>query len=319
MGSTHIGVARVAEICARLLRCESQASIAKQTGVTAVTVAKTAAVLRLHGVTVETTPRSALDPAREALLHDLFATTRMSNRSIGVATGIPSTSVSKSRRRFNAEALRAGRDLPKCECGQYLHHARLCWVRRIENFKRRGFHTVSALPTDQQEEIRRQLLAGETTRAVGDRAGFPRVVIQNFTRTLTPEERRIRAESFLVTAARQRAASLAKSITRPQAINPKADPLYAAIERTVSRGIDPALRDDMISQAYLEVLEGRLDPKNLAAGVKKVRGGIFRAFANPWGNLSLNECRSDDGPDWTNEIPDERALSAFDTIEFQAA
>ncbi|AHE52810.1 hypothetical protein NX02_05355 [Sphingomonas sanxanigenens DSM 19645 = NX02] len=57
----------------------------------------------------------------------------------------------------------------------------------------------------------------------------------------------------------------------------------------VPRTIDRALRDDMISEAYLQVLEGRIKGNATPTDMKKVISGVFRRFANKWGDVSLDE------------------------------
>ncbi|MDB5583356.1 MAG: hypothetical protein JWR80_8532 [Bradyrhizobium sp.] len=315
MRKSNITVALVAEVCARLINRESQMSVQKCTGLAGGTIKKAIAALRAHGIVVETITAVRFDAAKETRLHEIFRTTQLSNRDIEKATGVSLTTVNKSRGRFNAELVRKGGDLPQCECGQYLHHARMCWARHRQHMKDHGVRAVVTLEPFEQEHVRRRLLAGVTMRSEAERTGLPKMSIGSFLRTFTPEERRRRDDSFVIASARRRAVKLTRSIARPRATNPTADPLYAKIACAVPRGIDPALRDDMISEAYLEVLEGRLDPKHLREGVKKVRGKIFRTFANPWGNRSLDAPMHDDGTgNWAESIPDDRALQAFEAL-----
>lgn len=315
MRKSNITVARIAELCARLINRESQCSIVRIMGISPCSIGRAVSALRDHGVAVETASRPSIDVEKEARLHNLFRSTRLSNRTIVTDTGIPLETVNKSRRRYNAALIKAGEELPKCDCGQQLHHSRLCWARHRQNLKNRGVRSVATLEPFEQENMRRRLLAGATMRSEAERANLPKPAIGSFIRNFTPEERRQRDDSFVIASARRRSARLSKAIARPRAVKPMADPLYAQISHAVPRGIDSALRDDMISQAYLEVLEGRLDPKKLAAGVRKVRGRVFQAFANPWGNKSIDIANVDGRPgSWADNIPDERALEAFNLI-----
>lgn len=308
-------VARMAEVCARLINRESQSSIQRQTGMSPRTISKAIVAMREHGLVLDTIAPSRSDPARAAKLYEFFRATQLSNREIVARTGINLTFVNKTRLRFNAERVRAGDELPTCECGQYLHHARMCWARQRDNLAERGIRSFVTLEPQAREDVRRHLLAGATKRAIGERFGLSKDTVARILRSLTADERRAREDNFLVAAARRRAAQLARAIKRPRATNPTADPLYAEIAQAVPRGIDRALRDDMISQAYLEVLEGRLDPKRLREGMRKVRGRVFSAFANPWGNLSIDAPTREDGSgSWVENIPDERALQAFDAV-----
>ncbi|PXA96962.1 hypothetical protein DMC47_16160 [Nostoc sp. 3335mG] len=75
------------------------------------------------------------------------------------------------------------------------------------------------------------------------------------------------------------------------------------------------MRDDIISEAYVEYLHGRLKQNNLTAGVKRIQGRMFAAFANPWGDLSLDAAMSDEGDaTWIERIEDPQALEAFERI-----
>ncbi|MEG3178167.1 hypothetical protein U1872_18145 [Sphingomonas sp. RB3P16] len=315
MTNSKIIVARIAELCARLIKRESQSSIKREMGMHGKSVQTAIDTLRAHGVEIETIAPSRFSPEQEARLHDMFSSTELSNRAIVARTGLQLDTVNKSRRRFNAGVVRSGGVLPKCDCGQDLHHARMCWVRHRQHMKDRGIRSVVTLSIDDQGEVRNRLLAGEAVRLVAEHFGLPKMSVGGFLRSLNSDDRRVREDTFLVATARRRAAKLANAISNPQATNPTADPLYAEIAKSVSRRIDPALRDDMISQAYLEVLEGRLDPQHLREGMRKVRGRVFSAFANPWGNMSIDAPTREDGSgSWVENIPDERALQAFDEI-----
>lgn len=294
MSKSKLNAAALADVCARLLNGESRTSITKRWGIGGTTMNSMTETLRRHGLKVEARPAPRFDANREDELHRLFRTTTRSNREISATTGIPLSTVNGSRRRFNLEVVKSGEELPRCECGQYLHHARLCWARHRQNMKNAGIASVRTLAPEVAEDVRRRLLRGETMRSIAERVSLKKEQIHSFLRTFTAEERQQRELAFRTSAGRRRARALARKIARPHATNPSSDPLYARISAAVPRGIDPALRDDMISQAYLEVLEGQLKEDRLAEGVKKVRGRIFQAFANPWGNVSLDAALGDD-------------------------
>lgn len=310
MPKSKMTAAALTDVCARLIKQESKTAIQKQTGMGGTTLNKMLDELRRHGLVAEARPAVRLDAEREARLHELFRTTALSNRDIERETGVCLSSVNKSRTRFNYELVKAGGELPKCDCGQYLHHARICWARLHENMKAHGVRSVHTLDPAVKADVHRRLVLGQTARSVAERAGLTKDLVRAYLRNLTAEERLQRDLAFRTNAGRRRAADAAKRIARPLATNPAHDPLYAEIAAAVPRGIDPALRDDMISQAYLEVLEGRLTKDRLAAGVKKVRGRMFQAFANPWGNLSLDAALGDDaGRSMIERVPSD--ASAF--------
>jgi len=294
MPRSKLTAAAIADVCARLINRESKTSIQKRAGMGGSTIDRIIAALQEHGLALDGYVAPRFDADREARLHELFRTTNMSNRRIVGETGVPLSTVNKSRERFNLALVQAGGELPRCGCGQYLHHPRLCWARTLDSMKRKGVASVHTLEPETKADVHRRLLMGQTARSIAERVGLSKALVRSYLRTLTREERQQREAAFRTNAGRRRAASAAKRIARPFATNPTSDPLYAAIAAAVPRAIDPALRDDMISQAYLEVLEGRLTKDQLVEGVKKVRSRIFQAFANPWGNLSLDAAIEDD-------------------------
>lgn len=159
------------------------------------------------------------------------------------------------------------------------------------------------------------LLEGKTLQSVADALGASRATVKNFLAKFSPEDRAARRDVFTIAAGRVRATKLQTTLQKPRAINPRADPIYDAISQLVSRRIDPSLRDDIISEAYVEYLYGRLKQNNLIAGVKRIQGRMFATFANPWGDLSLDAAMSEGGDaTWIERIEDPQALEAFERI-----
>ncbi|WP_324748815.1 hypothetical protein SH591_08840 [Sphingomonas sp. LY54] len=310
MPKCRLCAAEIADVCARLIIGESRRSIIKLYGIGSDTVARIEDALRKGGVTLAKRSRGPIDAQQHALVQELLRTTSKSNREIAAETGVSHGTVAIARHRFNIELVQAGGELPRCDCGQYLHHPRLCWARQRQNMMNAGMRSLVTMEPEMRADVRRRLLGGEAMRTVAERVGLKRSQILSFVQTFTRDEREQRKAAFRVGAGRRRADALRRSITKPKATDPTTDPLYARISAAVPRGIDCTLRDDMISQAYLEVLEGRIKEDQLADGVKKVRGRIFQAFANPWGNLSLDVARGNEGGRRTIEqIPAE--TSAF--------
>jgi transposase len=310
MPKCKLCAAEIADVCARLIIGESRRSIAKLHGISTATMIRMEDALRKRGVTIAPPPKRRVGTQQRALLDNLLRTTSKSNREIAAASGVSVGTVSIARHRFNIELVQAGGELPRCDCGQYLHHPRLCWARQKQNMINTGMRSLVTMDPEMRADVRRRLLGGEAMRAVAEGVGLKRSQILSFVQTFTRDEREQRKAAFRVGAGRRRADALRRSITKPKATDPTTDPLYARISAAVPRAIDGTLRDDMISQAYLEVLEGRIKEDQLADGVKKVRGRIFQAFANPWGNLSLDvTCGDEGGRRMIERIPSE--TSAF--------
>lgn len=98
------------------------------------------------------------------------------------------------------------------------------------------------------------------------------------------------------------------------------DPVFRRIWHAVPRSVDAALRDDIISEIYLAIREGRLHPRDIDAQAKRFISAGFAAWANPWGDLSFSMGKSgkNSGEDFTEAIEDEEALEAFDRVTFGA-
>lgn len=97
------------------------------------------------------------------------------------------------------------------------------------------------------------------------------------------------------------------------------DPIFGRISRAVPRSIEANLREDIISDVYLEIREGRLHPRDIATQAKRFITAGYACWANPWGALSLNVGigREDDDEDHVQSIEDASSLAAFDRVSFR--
>lgn len=96
------------------------------------------------------------------------------------------------------------------------------------------------------------------------------------------------------------------------------DPIFGRIWRAIPGSVDPILREDIVSEVYLAIREGRLHPREIEAMAGRFIGAAFAAWANRWGALSL-DVRSGEGegaPTFAELVEDESALAAFDHIHF---
>ncbi|AHE55883.1 hypothetical protein [Sphingomonas sanxanigenens] len=94
------------------------------------------------------------------------------------------------------------------------------------------------------------------------------------------------------------------------------DPIYGMIWRAVPRSVDPMLREDIMSDIYLGIREGRLHPCEIATMAKVYISAGYAAFANRWGAVSLDAAMpGTDDLRIIDTIEDPQALEAFDRIE----
>lgn len=73
------------------------------------------------------------------------------------------------------------------------------------------------------------------------------------------------------------------------AITPLSNPLYAQIAEAVGRAIAPDLRDDVISDMWLAIAEGRLSEEQVAVAAAQYRGKTIGLYASRFGPRSLDE------------------------------
>ncbi len=78
-------------------------------------------------------------------------------------------------------------------------------------------------------------------------------------------------------------------------ITPMANPMHAAIVGSLARWAAPDLRDDMASEMWLALLEGRISANQIPAAAGSICNQVARDFANRFGPRSLDEDLSDDG------------------------
>lgn len=315
MVANTLPAVRAAELCARLIQSQSKALIQREMHISQKTIHRFLEGLRLNGVELPNRPVATPRHAHTDAVLGRMQTTNDSNRTISRDLGASLSIVNKLRKRHVAELRAQGLEPPRCGCGQDLHHPYFCWYRQRETLKSQGKAVLAAMDDAVRDDVRRMLLAGMTLRAVGEKIGASRAAVMDFLAKFSAEERAYRRDQFTIASGRRRTAKMSAALKRPKSTDPRSDPTYAAIAKLVSSRIDNALRDDIISEAYVEFVHGRIKKNTLREGVKQVQRRVFAAFANPWGDLSLDVSpQGDDGSTWADRIADERALEAFEAI-----
>ncbi len=93
-------------------------------------------------------------------------------------------------------------------------------------------------------------------------------------------------------------------------ITPMSNPTHAAIVASLARWAAPDLRDDMASEMWLALLEGRISADQIPAAAGSICNQVARDFANRFGPRSLDEDLSDgDGFKLLDLIRDDRSSS----------
>lgn len=183
-----------------------------------------------------------------------------------------------------------------CGCGGLLQHVGSC------------DHNGRVAP--EQIERRNQILGllarGVPVEEIGRRLGRAPNVIDRYRRFLTPAQMEQRARG--ITERRRR-----NAIEAP--VSAHRDPLYAQVARAVPASLPRHLRDDIISDMIVAVLEGR-EADAVCADARRFIGRGFRQWASKFGPASLDEARFDDSAETlVASIPDPAALAAFDQFD----
>lgn len=295
---------QIAEVCCLLMKGLARTDVRRETGVGRNTIEKVDKVLAAHGFTSSggagnatrkvisrsrgQKPRLDLQKMRE-LCRD-FA---RDSRSIAVEMGCNDTSVIQHRKKFELEWAAQGIEIPKCVCGRQLRHSGLCPPLLRLRLLERGRRTSLTLSEEELREVERRFRAGDSMREIGAAVSMTGIQIDQYARrTFTPDSKaeRLKAKELrrLATREAKKRASALRPLW-PNATDPKKDALFAAIDQSVPRAIEPCLRDDITSQAYLEVLEGTIDRGALREGVKRVQSRVYANFAGRWGTISLDQ------------------------------
>lgn len=95
-----------------------------------------------------------------------------------------------------------------------------------------------------------------------------------------------------------------------------ADPLYQEIEQLVPSGLPPDIRDDVISELILAVLDGSLSRDRLQSGGRAIMDRtIDKCGASRWTtHRSLDAPITESGMTLADVIADDRALDAFEAL-----
>lgn len=183
----------------------------------------------------------------------------------------------------------------RCGCGREIAHPSKCTHNGSLGAEQLALRArvISLLAAGTQVDVVAQMVKRTTTS------------IERYIRYLTPaqaENRRL---------CRRRRPSASAPVVAPKPIS---DAIYARFSALVSRHLPDHLRDDVLSEMYLAVMEGA-DPDVVAGEVRRFTGQGFRMWASKFGPRSLNEARFEDGDDLIHSIPDPAAIAAFDRLD----
>lgn len=162
---------------------------------------------------------------------------------------------------------------------------------------------------DQRTELKEKLIAGEPRLLVAQHFGIREKAVARYISRLTEDERAERDRNYQPGWWRKgtKAARKAKAGAISYHLDIR-DPLYVRIAAAVPRAIGRSLRDDVISDLYLAVLEGEVEEADVE---KEARQFISRGYGL-WESRRGLSLDTPMGPDdhrrWVDMIPDEAPL-----------
>ena len=186
-----------------------------------------------------------------------------------------------------------------CACGREIGHPGACSATWERHFGERG--TAPLFPA-LIAKLSRPLLKGIPLPKIAADAAVSQNSVRRALRLLSIEDRRIRAAAI-----RQRDDSADASLA-PEA-------MMAEVQRAVPKRLEPSIRDEVIADLYLAVVEGRLEPADLKDAARVLINRSFSTWANVYGPASLDESLGDDSTATRGDmIADTTALAGIDDI-----
>lgn len=138
-----------------------------------------------------------------------------------------------------------------CGCGRLIGHSHWCSAKWDQYGRHRG---RKPLPGGADAEATRRLIAGEPVTAIAEAMRLTVGGIAKLLHSLPDEQKRARA---------------AKTRRRFQRTNGHdAQTLQAKVSAAIPKYVDGSIRDDVVSEIVLAVMEGRIEPEDIGAAVK---------------------------------------------------
>lgn len=186
-----------------------------------------------------------------------------------------------------------------CACGRPLNHNFWCSARWDAHDMPRGRRPF---PEPQETQAIEALLRGDPVADIAKAIGAGPTSVWRLRKTLSDEQRAQRASAMRERLAHGRG-------TRGEA-------LMAKIKSAVSSRLDPVLRDDVISEIYLAVIEGRVEVEQINAVVRSFVSRGLSQWQSAYGPRSLDERLSGDGTrTLADGLGDTTAALSIDELE----
>lgn len=241
--------------------------------------------------------RPPITDAQRQMILDLLPIAR-SLRQIAIALDLDHSTVRAAAALLLA-IMRATGTIGRCECGKDRFHPYIC-------IRTKGPGGGAPADPVRTQAILSAILRGDTYAAIGAKFGMRGRSVQRYMYRLTPDQR---ARRKALERARRRDSAM------PCASRPTRDALYRRIADCIPSWLDRALRDDVISEAYVALLDGTIGEADMREHVARFSRAARDAFASKWGTRSIDAPLAP-GSDLrlADCIADPAALAAFDYI-----
>lgn len=238
--------------------------------------------------------RPPITDAQRQMILDLLPVVA-SLRQIAAALDLDPVTARNAARPFVA-LMRATGTLGTCACGRERFHPYGCRAQpgrpSVFSPARRDALVAAIMTGDGYHDIARKMRVGRQT-------------LRRVLATMTPDQR-----------ARRKALEMARrgSGTNCPSL-PTKDTLYRRIADAVPPWLDHHLRDDVISETYIAVMEGTIADRDLGKHVQRFARVARDSFTSKWGHRSLDaKLFADGNATLADFIADPAALAAFDRI-----
>ncbi len=186
-----------------------------------------------------------------------------------------------------------------CECGRALNHNFWCSARWDAHDMPRGRRPF---PEPQETQAIEALLRGDLVADIASAIGTGIQSVWRLRRMLSDDQRAQRARAMRERLAHGRGS--------------QGEALMTRIRSAVSSRLDPVLRDDVVSEIYLAVIEGRVEVEQIGAVARSFINRGLREWQPMYGPASLDEAA---GPDDTrtrgDRIADTTTMSLIDDMQ----
>lgn len=187
-----------------------------------------------------------------------------------------------------------------CGCGRRMGHFGLCIDTYESGERRRG---PAPMDPALYQSVRRMLLDGVNVVHIRTDLDISEHAILRVLGDLTPEQKSQRLSDL-------------RTRKRPSQRAGSGRDLVAKVNAIVPKGIDPSVREEVVSELCLAVMQGDLTLESIKEHCDAFIGRAFSQWANAFGPRSLNETVGEDGnAEMVDLLHDTTATLSIDEIE----